>query len=1323
MDIFKRIVFAAACLTFGFSGTQGAASQYKFTHITTANSSLSYDGISCITQDSRGFIWIGTFKGLNRYDGSTFKVWYRNDMGLASDFVHTITEDGKGNIWVGTDNGVSVYEWETDRFIPVTKPSRQGTVIRNKVTFITLDNKGIVWLLVNDQGCFSYDTNTGELNDIAYDEIGMAGFRKLLRRKNGEFWISRYHANLYRADKDFRNVRPALVPGQFRDYFANDEIEGLFEDEDGEIFVASTKNGISRIDPVSGSVSNMFRIPGSAVLHHVFLEKGRIFWLATTDGVWRFDGRSGKAECLKHDGKDAFTISNNYTNCVFVDKDSGIWVGTKDGGVNYCGMYQGNFEKQYLVDGEPMKGVLVSGFAEDRSGRIWVATEEQGFLIYDPESRIVTKFHNSVIPSRICALCPDGDDLWFGTRMGLFRINTVTEKVRYFGVLKRKQGIHSPDVYTIHRTERGEMFFATTLGVFRYDRQTDRIEELEQFDGVFTTGMADDTRDKGKIWLSTFASGMLLWDSTDDGTQVRRFSMDNDSGLKNNKISSVFVDREARVWAIGFSNGLARFDRNEGRFLNFDSSDISALGSDVMFNALEDDNGCLWLASDKGLVEFDPTTTTAYVYTVQDGLLENKLTKSGLRSSTGDMYFGSDNGFIRFNPEHLQGGRATTRVIITSMNIGDEEAIFDKNVDLVPEMELPYGRNSFGFNFAILGNSTPSSNNVECRLEGYETEWRDILGSKSVFWYNVVPGQYRLQVRVSAKDGNWKEAHSPVTITVKPPFIASASGITILLLVTATFIFLCISGLQLRNSRKQKKLEEEFRKAKEEETFREKMNFFSHVVHEIKTPLTLIKTPLSNIMGKVSSSDSLDGETLHDLDVMNNSADYLTKLVNELLDYVRIEKMGFALKCEDIDLIERLKSLIFNFSDTARNENLSLSFETEIGSAVVSVDTAALDKMLNNLMINAVKYSATFISVKADCTDDTIRVSFTNDGESIPPEYREEIFKPFVQYGKGEGTHKNGVGIGLPLARNLARMHSGDLVLASGTDCTCFVLSLPLKSVVLKGEGMSQQEEENSQGSTEQSKPCILVADDNIEFREYLADKLNGIWNVVTAADGCSALKILKDQNIDLLVSDISMPYLSGLELCRSIRKDIELSHIPIIIVSARVSVESKIQAMEAGADLYVEKPFDLEYLKSGIKNILEKRELMKNAFNNGLTKTDINIFGLPKRDEEFLKRFDSLVRENISNSDLSNEFLAEEMNMSLSTMMRKIKKLLNTSPNNYIRTTRMSIAARMLLDSHGNNITEICYSVGFSNVSYFAKCFKEQYGMTPTEWVARKQL
>lgn len=1320
MYIFKRIVFAAACLAIGLSGTQVTASQYKFTHITTGNSSLSYDGINCITQDSRGFIWIGTFKGLNRYDGSTFKVWYRNDMGLASDFVHTITEDGKGNIWVGTDNGVSVYDLETDRFLPVTKPSRQGTVIRNKVTFITLDDKGIVWLLVNDQGCFSYDTNTGELNDIAYEEIGMAGFRKLLRRENGEFWISRYHANLYRADRDFRNVRPALGQGQFRDYFENDEIEGLFEGEEGEIFVASTKNGISRIDPATGCVSNLFRIPRGAVLHHVFLENGKVFWMATTDGVWRYDSRSGKADCLKHDGKDAFSISNNYTNCVFVDKDSGIWVGTKDGGVNYCGRYQDNFEKQYLVDGEPMSGILVSGFAEDRSGRIWVATEEQGFLIYDPQARKVTRFRNPAIPSRICALCPDGDDLWFGTRMGLFRMNTVTGKVRDFGVLKRKQGIHSPDVYTIHRTAGGDMYFATTLGVFRYDRQNDRMEELEQFDGVFTTGMADDAKEKGKLWFATFASGMLLWDGTDDGAQVRRFNMENDSGLRNNKISSVYVDREERVWAIGFSNGLSRFDRNEGRFLTFDSADISALRSDVLFNALEDDNGCLWMASDKGLVEFDPATTTAYVYTVQDGLLEDKLTKSGLKSSTGDMYFGSDNGFIRFNPGHLQGGRTSARVIITSMNIGEEEAVFDKNPDLVPEVELPYGRNSFGFNFAILGNSTPSSNNVECRLEGYETQWRDILGSKSVFWYNVAPGQYRLQIRTSAKDGDWKEAHSPVIITVKPPFIASAPGITIILLVIATFIFLCISGLQLRNSRRQKRLAEEFRKVKEEETFREKMNFFSHVVHEIKTPLTLIKTPLSNIMGKASSSGGLDGETLHDLEVMNNSADYLTRLVNELLDYVRIEKMGFALKCEDIDLVERLKSLIFNFSDTARNENLSLSFESGLGSAIVSADSAALDKILNNLMINAVKYSDTSISVKADCTDDTIRVSFINDGETIPPEYREEIFKPFVQYGKGEGTHKNGVGIGLPLARNLARMHSGDLVLAPGTDLTCFVLSLPLKSAVSNEEGTPQLEDEIRQEDT--SKPCILVADDNIEFREYLAGKLNGIWSVVTAADGCSALKILKDQNIDLLVSDISMPDMSGLELCRSIRKDIELSHIPIIIVSARVSVESKIQAMEAGADLYVEKPFDLEYLKSGIRNILDKRELMKNAFNNGLTRTDIDIFGLPKRDEEFLKKFDSLVRENISNSELSNEFLAEGMNMSLSTMMRKIKKLLNTSPNNYIRTTRMSIAARMLLDSHGNNITDICYSVGFSNVSYFTKCFKEQYGMTPTEWVARKQ-
>lgn len=471
------------------------------------------------------------------------------------------------------------------------------------------------------------------------------------------------------------------------------------------------------------------------------------------------------------------------------------------------------------------------------------------------------------------------------------------------------------------------------------------------------------------------------------------------------------------------------------------------------------------------------------------------------------------------------------------------------------------------------------------------------------------------------------------------------------------------------------------------------------------------------------SKDKIDESCFHDLEVMNNSATYLTKLVNELLDYIRIEKMGFTLKCEDINITERLKSVIFNFSDTIRNNNLNLNYEPLDVDIIVSADSSALDKILNNIILNAVKYAETNICIKISYDSEHVKIYFSNDGALIPTEFRTDIFKPFVQYRQSGSLYsKSGVGIGLPLSKNLAKMHSGDLVLSDDLDQTCFILSLPIKSYIVhkNNELNISEEKENEYKDASDDVINILITDDNKEFREYLASKLSNIYNILMAENGHQAFELLKEQNVDMLITDISMPEMTGLELCEAIRKDIELSHTPIIIISARGSIESKIQAMESGADLYVEKPFDMEYLLSSIKNILDKRILLKNAINKGLMKTEIDIFGLPKKDEAFLAKFNQLIKDNISNDKMSNEFIAQELGMSLSTFTRKIKKLLNTSPNTYIKTLRLSVAAEMLKDSHGNNITDIGYSVGFSNVSYFTKCFKEQYGMTPSEWVSR---
>lgn len=1285
------------------------AHPYDFTHITTKNSALSYDGITSIMQDSRGFIWIGTYKGLNRYDGYSIKPYFKEDIGLNSDFIHTITEDGNGDLWIGTDNGVTIYRYRLDSFEPFTSLSDKGTTIRNKVTSIMTDENGTIWMLVNNQGCFSYYPQSGKLQNIPYEEIGMSGFRKMLRCPDGNFYISRYHADLYHTDSLMREVVPVRLNTPPHNFFANDEIEGIFRQEDGKLYIASTKNGLSLIDPGTKTAKTVFSLPKGALLHNAFLQDGKIFWLSTTKGVWRFDTDKSQASCIRHEPQNEFSISNDYTNCTFVDRNSGIWIGTKDGGVNYCGAYQSNFEKQYLADGESLQNTLISGFAEDEDGNIWVATEEKGFLKYDPKTHRTSVCRTPGIPSRICSLCYDEGRLWFGTRNGLYRLDTSSGHLRRYGVLKREKGVNDPNVYMIHKDRTGNILVGTTLGIFRYDRRRDRFFELEQFDGIFTTSIVDDANDSTVFWLSTFADGVLRWDMNSKSKPVS-YSSWKGNGIVNDKIVSMFIDSRADIWAIGFSNGLARYNAALNKF---EKIDIPGLKSDVFFKALEDDNGKLWLASDNGLVEFDPLTREVYVHMEKDGLLDSKFTNSALRSSKGDMYFGSDNGFIRFNPGVLSSENENPRVVISSMRIGDESAHPGMNTDLLKSIDLKNDENSFGFSFSILGQRMPSSTRIQCRLTGLDEEWRDIVGDRSVFWYNVPAGQYSLEIRASSKDGIWVEGHEPLKVTVNPAFWASPLGIVLIMILAGAFVSLTMLSVQRRTLMKKEKEAEEYRKSKEEETFMEKMNFFSHVIHEIKTPLTLIKTPLNNII----SRDVADEEMRHDLEIMNNSAGYLTKLVNELLDYIRIEKMGFALKCEDIDLIEKLKSTLFNFSDTVRNNNLKLDFTSELDYALISADIAALDKILNNLLLNAVKYAETGIAIRvARPEEDMVTVFIENDGAEIPEEYREAIFKPFIQYQDGSKAHKSGVGIGLPLARNLARMHQGELMLSDSRK-TCFILSLPLKST----KSINSEEETEAEATlTPSDKEIILIADDNREFREYLASKLSGTYNTICVSDGKAAWKVLQEDNIDLLVSDISMPEMTGLELCQTIRKDIELSHVPIIIISARVSIESKIQAMEAGADIYIEKPFDLEYLRSSVKNILDKRRLMKNAFGSGLVKTDINLFGLPKKDEEFFTRFDEIIRKNLGNNDFSNEMLAEQLNMSESTMLRKIRKLLNTSPNSYIKTVRLSVAAEMLKDSHGNNITEICYTVGFSSVSYFAKCFREQYGMTPTEWCNR---
>lgn len=1294
------IVFLLSSIAAAGEGT------YRFTHFNTANSAISYDGVSKVMQDSRGYIWIGTFDGLNRFDGLHFNSWRKDALGLPSDFIHTIVEDTEGNLWIGTDAGCARYLWQEDRFEPFDVVSDKGTTIRNKVTSIYLDKGGNVWFLANYQGIFRYSPADGLLRnwegnrdkepEYSPDNLSIS-FRRMVEDGEGGFWLSRYHKGLFHSDTSFVCVEP-LRPEGSPSFYDGDEIEQLFF-VDSSLIVVSNLHGVSRYDPASRRAEELFPRPEGISIVDAFLEKERFVWMATTDGVWRFDLlRERDALCLRSDPADRLSIAGRYVFTCFVDRNSGLWVGTKDGGLNFSGVPQNLIEKLYLCQGVPLEGTIISGISWDGGDALWISGENAPLMRYSIGSRQLERVDLPGLPFPRTFTCWDNGRLWIGTHDGLFRYNPSSGMLEDKGTLMR-EGATDPRVYLAYLSEGGELFFANTLGLYRYMREEDRFRQVPELDGVFVTSLAD--APGGRYWVSSYAVGLFEWDPA-EAKVVRRFRQGDGSGLPTDKISSLLTDSGGHLWVVGFNGGFARLDGN--KFTVFDKKSVPDLPSDNYFNAVEDADGTLWLSSDKGLVQFNPSDLSVRVFNGTRGLLDGKLSRSLIRLPSGDIFAGSDNGLVRFNPQAMDGDDTPPRIIVTRMRIGG--GALPGNADLRNSVVLRPGQNSFGFNFSLMDLTLPAGGRMMCFLEGYDRHWRDISVSRTVYYFNVPPGKYRLRMRSSSSGKVWAEGHPPIAIVVQSRFFASAAGISLILLLFLLMASLVFWRVERRRNARAREKEEEYRRKTDAELLRSKMDFFSHIVHEIKTPLTLIGTPLQSVMAK----DSLDDEARRDLSVMKSNTDYLTGLVNELLEFSRVERKGYILNCEPVNLASELENTVFNYTESARLKGIALNLKGISEAIWVNADRPALGKMLNNLLINALKYAEHSIDIQLSLHGgDRVQVEVANDGVSIPPELRESVFLPFVRHDGGS----EGFGIGLPLARSLARMHGGDIELLDA-ERTVFRLSLPAADVPV------EEISEKGKSTMEHAEnPVLLIAEDNAELLEFLRRKMEEDYVVLVARRGDDALELLQMNSPDVVVADITMPGIDGLELCRCVRSDDENSHIPIIILSARTSVESKIQAMEAGADLYIEKPFDLEYLRTSVRNIVERRNLMRKAISSGLGNADISMFGLPKRDEEFFRTFDGFITENIGNSELSNDMIADALCMSQSSMIRKIRKMLDTSPSNYIRQKRLTAAAKMLRDKHGNNVTDICYAVGFTNASYFAKCFKEMYGMTPSDYAA----
>ena len=1298
------LAFAASILLSSWNAISATDGGFKFTSISSKDG-LSYNAVKCMIQDSRGYIWAGTYKGLNRYDGTRVKNYNRKDLGVPSDYISALSEDAAGNILVGTDNGIVIYDNKADAF----RRPHGAEILDDRVYDIRRDSKGISWIGARAKGLFRYDPRTDVISrtDIMNGNgEAISDIYRIVIDKNDRMYAAVYCDDLYMIS-DSVSLRRMEITGK-DGYFGKDDIEGiaLSPKSNNLLYIASKRHGLCELNIRTSEVSVLLTLPADS--RPVGLSVcGSILWMPTTSGLVRYETDEHCGSTLRHDSSDKLSLPEDYATAALQTSDGSLFVGTVYRGIAYHHPVQDLFRKYYRTDdGVSLESGTVCSFAQGDDGMVWIATKTAGLLRFNPATGALKTCRGiSGLPERINALRMDGEQLWIGYHKGLCRLDTRTGIVRpYRHFMVSDMDIDNRVLY-IFRTSDGDIFLCTSVGVMEYDRRNDKFSKVSCLGDRAIEYMVEDG--DGTIWTASYDQGVYAYDRFS-----RKIIGHWCDGNVSEMISSMCLDHDGNVWAIGFCSGFFRYDRP--KFIPYNRENIPTLPTEIFFSAQSDGYGSLWLGSDKGLIRFNADNGSLRVFNSTSGLIDDFLNKSSITLTNGDFLFGSTDGFIMFNPSDFYVKGGDSDVAITDLLVGDSVVVpasgaaISENIDVTDAVRLKPGDNSFGFNLAVPSSDFPIGDRILCRLVGYDKDWRDISADMDVFYYNVPVGKYVFQIAASDSSGEQRPAHKDIVIELLPPFWQSPAGLSLIilsiLLVTASVIVAIIKRQEFRH----RKIQEEQEKQREKDILNEKMAFFSNVIHEIKTPLTLIRTPLQNIISEEKSASVID-----DLKIIRNSTDYMDKLVKELLDFVKVEQHGYVLDRKNIDIVDRISYVCYNFSETAKDRNLRLKFTHGADHIIMAADDKALIKILNNLIHNAIKYAESYIDINAGTDGDDVVVTFRNDGPRIPQSRRTEIFKPFVQFSNDRAGYSQSFGIGLPLAKTLAELHGGSLTLSDGYE-TCFILRLPVKTIA---ENEPEPAEETT--GAYRSLPMILLVEDNAELQTYLKRKLKQEYRIIAASSAEAAYELLKMNRTDLILTDIALQGMSGVELCGKINSSPETAHIPVIILSAISSEDTKIKCMECGAALYIEKPFTLDYLQACIKSVLEKRRKLHDSRSESETQPDIRPANLVERDAEFLRKLDNEITERMSDPSFSVLNLEEALYMSRSSLTRKIRGILGTSPVEYLRSRRLATAAEML-ESGKYRVNEVCYSIGFRSPSYFAKCFKDAYGCLPAEYAAR---
>lgn len=1324
-----------------------AAPNLRFRHYTVENG-LAVNAVCCFYQDSHGFIWVGTINGLNRFDGRTFKT-FDLPKGKHSSFVgniiFSIVEDQNKCLWVGTDLGLMILDLQTERLAPFEAKTPQGVQINSRVHSIIIDRNKDIWIATLGQGLFKFEAKKQILkqyrssvrngNSICSDKL-----RRLYEDRSGVIWIASFDNGLDCFDprtEKFKHFLPYGKPVDMRD-------DNILEDSKGNFWICNFNNGLAKMDRKRG-VFTHYLTPNSPdhILHIrsiVEYEPGTLL-LASDDGLTFFYTETGKAKTIRMDKSSPNGLNDNYLQTLFVDREKGLWVGTYFGGINYSTPFLNNFSYFSNISSEhPFPGKVVSVLCEDKANNIWIGTDDAGLIFYDVKDNrfrqyLPQKGTNSLSYKNIHALLCDDDKLWIGTFSGgLDVLDLKTGRFKNYKASDSEKSLYYSSVYALYKDNQGTIWVGTPLGLNRYNPKEDNFDRIKE---LYLNGISSIIQDcKGYIWVGTGDKGLFRLDKRTNKWKNYSFKEAQKTSLQNNKVSTLCFDNDSQLWIGTDGGGLIKYHYVTDDF----EVVLDKLPSNNIHKIIPEGKD-LWISTNKGIVKFNTQTKRYRVYTQLDGLQGDQFSpNAGLKSKSGKIYFGGINGFNSFDPNKMVINRANPTVQLSDFYLfnklvtpGDDKSPLKNSIGYEKEITLSHNQSMIGFEFVALSFIAPNKNRYAYKLEGFDKDWIEQTGEPKVTYTNLPPGRYTFRVKASNSDGVWSSNEVTLKVKVKPPFwrsnLAYILYVLLLVWITITVFRKSKEKIEKEHQNKIRQLQAE----KDKELYHSKIEFFTNIVHEIRTPLTLIMGPVEYVL----KSNKIVDEVREDLLVVKNNSSRLLYLVNQLMDFRKAEAGGMYLNFERVDVSMLVDGVVKQFEPSAKIKGIAIKPTYSDQVCIANVDSEAFTKAVVNIMSNALKFTrdTIAISVIPNQEQEVINIKITDNGLGIPLKEQAKVFKPFYQVKKAASNRSAGTGVGLALTKSLVELHHGELLLESyeGVE-TSFTIRIPLladaeKEPIASGEGLSEIVESQEvvtsnsnllgEPSINPSIPKVLVVDDNKEMLHFLMQQLGAKYIVVCASSGMEALKLLESNNFDLVISDVMMPEVDGYELCSRIKSNISTSHIPVLLLTAKCSVKDKIEGLEVGAEAYLEKPFSVEYLAAQIVSLLKNRKIVREKFANTPFVSPASIVS-SKADENFINKLTEIIEKNISDADLSIEMLAHEMCLSRTSFFAKIKGVSGLTPNDYIRLIRLKKAAEYL--SQGEyRINEVCFLVGFNSPSYFAKCFQKQFGVLPNDFRVAK--